>query len=177
MVKKVPQVKTRTDFVHLFEALCGGDLDPIRHLFDNIINFSQLARTNWHKSEAWAKFFLSDKTEYWEQLSRTPEKDQMPTPTMDRFESSSSSTKRNKPSSRLLSKDWVLNAFLLATGLKLKLKIPVPDREANPKRKSKRKLQEEPFSSDDELSITREDIFPPNPKHQKLQFDLTNDDE
>ena len=63
--------------------------------------------------------------------------------------------------------------FFLATGLKLKLKIPVPDREANPKRKSKRKLQEEPLSSDDELSITREDIFPPNPKHQKLQFDLT----
>jgi len=234
MVKKVPQVKTRTDFVHLFEALCGGDLDPIRHLFDDITNFTQLARTNWHKSEAWAKFFLSDKvakmlnkeahglnptpgskndnamesqngmgkdgksrppvlatitvheldmrivhevfmvecggqhvlranspakrvmktagrgqplhfeegsegsidnededllqlsdesllqtvahsqnddTEYWEQLSRTPEKDQMPTPAMDRFESSSSSTKRNKPSSRLLSKDWVLNAF------------------------------------------------------------------
>jgi len=53
----------------------------------------------------------NDDTEYWEQLSRTPEKDQMPTPTMDRFESSSSSTKRNKPSSRLLSKDWVLNAF------------------------------------------------------------------
>ena len=59
LTKKVLDVRTREDFLALFDALCGGDLDPIRHLLDDVDKYQKLSCTNWHKSKNWAKFFTN----------------------------------------------------------------------------------------------------------------------
>jgi len=61
LMEKVLIVRTREDFVGLFDALCGGDLDRIRHLLHDVKKAQSLPRTNWHKSRNWAKFFNSDR--------------------------------------------------------------------------------------------------------------------
>ena len=61
LTKKILAVRTREDFLALFEALSGGDLDPIRHLLDDVNKFQKLPRTNWYKSRNWSRFFTSTK--------------------------------------------------------------------------------------------------------------------
>jgi len=53
LTEKVLIVPTREDFVGLFDALCGGDLDRILYLLHDVNRSQKLPCTNRHKSRNW----------------------------------------------------------------------------------------------------------------------------